>query len=103
MPLPLGLDLQERHECVHLLLHRLEPRERVELRLELLERARRLGTPERIELVGDPVTRLAAAGREPVTQDAEAACDVFEGIPGHLASFCPSDEGLSRRRAGTIR
>jgi len=41
MLLPPGLHLQERDESVYLLLHRLEPNERVELGLQLGERTRR--------------------------------------------------------------
>ena len=48
VPLPLRLDLQERHQRPHLLLDAIEPNERVELGLELLHRPRRLGAPELI-------------------------------------------------------
>ena len=60
--LPARLHLEERDERAHLLLDRREPDERVELRLELLERPRRLG-PVEAELLGDPVERRLARGR----------------------------------------
>ena len=60
--LPARLHLEKRNERAHLLLDRREPDERVELRLELLERPRRLG-PVEAELLGDPVERRLAGGR----------------------------------------
>ena len=45
-----GLHAQERDERPHLLLDRLEPRQRVELRKQLVERASRLLAPEQIEI-----------------------------------------------------
>ena len=85
MPLALCLHLQEGDERAHLFLHRVEPDERVELGLELGQRPRRLRAPQRVELVGDPVRRIAAAGRlgEPLADDPQSAGYVFEGIPRH--------------------
>ena len=60
VPLRSRLHLQEGDERPHLLLHRLQPDERVELGLQLGHRPRGLGPPK---LVGDPFRRVAAAGR----------------------------------------
>ena len=60
VPLPLGLHLQEGNERPHLFLHGFEAGQRVELVLQLRERLPRFGLAERIDLVGDPVGRLAA-------------------------------------------
>ena len=49
------LHLEERDEGAHLLLHGLEPDQRVELGLELVHRTGRLRLAQRVELVGDPV------------------------------------------------
>jgi hypothetical protein len=54
--LPARLHLEESDERAHLLLDRGEPDERVELRLQLLQRPRRLG-PVETELLRDPVER----------------------------------------------
>ena len=50
-----GLNLQERDQCAHLLLHGREPDQRVQHRLELLEPAHLLGAAQSLELVGHPV------------------------------------------------
>src|SRR6185312_17270159 len=44
------LHAQERDECPHLLLHQLEPRQRIELLEELLQRPRRLLAAQRVEI-----------------------------------------------------
>jgi hypothetical protein len=89
--LPLGLHLQERDEGVHLLLDGLEPRQGVELGLELLQRPRRLRAPELVELVGDPVTRVTAARGQAL---AEGAGDVFQWVSGHAGSIVPLERGF---------
>ena len=62
--LPARLHLEEGDERAHLLLDRLEPDERVELGLELLQRPGRLW-PVEAELLRDPVERCLARGRPP--------------------------------------
>ena len=68
------LHAQERDQPPHLLLHRLEPRQRVELREQLLERARRLLAPQHVEveLLADLRAQLLAERLQPL-----------EGIRGH--------------------
>jgi len=74
------LHLQEGDQRPHLLLHRLEPDEGVELGLQLLERARVLdGWPPQVEAVG-PVGFAAQPLPHVVAQDLEAADDVVEWI-----------------------
>src|SRR5262249_24341670 len=95
--LALRLHLQERDERVHLLLHRLEPGQRVELSLQLLERPRGLGPAQRVELVRDPVTWVTPACGEPLAQ---RPWDILEWVSCHAGSFCRSSEGLARARWG---
>ena len=82
VPLPLGLHLQEGHECADLVLDRLQSDQGVELRLELRQRPRLLGPPE---LVGNPVGRVWGARGlgQAFAQNPQAAGDVLEGIPSH--------------------
>ena len=69
-----SLHPQERDERPHLLLDRLEPRQRVELCKQLLERPSRLLAPEHveIELLADLGAQLLAERLQPL-----------EGIRGH--------------------
>src|SRR6478609_7485524 len=101
MPLALRLHLQKGDERVHLLLDGLETRQRVELGLELLERAGRLRPTQRVDLVGDPVTRVTAPLRQTVAEDAQAARDIFEGVSGH-AAIVPLERGFTLNPAAGI-
>src|SRR6266498_3520065 len=58
--LPLGLHLEEGDERPHLLLDGFEAGQRIELVLQLGERLPRFRLAQRVDLVGDPVGRLAA-------------------------------------------
>ena len=94
------LHLQEGDERAHLLLDRVEADERVELRLQLVERALRLGVAA-LELVGDPVAgRLGAAFLR--------SCSPSERTPRRMSSIgfgtpevCPRAAG--RHGSGTGR
>ena len=109
MPLPFGLDLQERHEGADLLLDGVESDQLVELGLEFRHRPGRLGPPE---LIRDPVGRVRGPGGlgQPLAENPEPAGHVFEWI-GH-AGIVPtrswrghSKQGFasSWRRVGPIR
>ena len=66
---PPRLNLQERDECPHLLLHRREADERIELRLQLLDRTGRLRARQR---VADDLERLrAGADGEPIAEQSQ--------------------------------
>jgi hypothetical protein len=82
------LNLQERHERPHLLLHGLEPHERVQFGLQLVESlsflrsASALGL-EALQLIGEPFSLRAGALAEPVAQHAQRAAGLVERISWH--------------------
>src|SRR4051794_9167329 len=92
--LALGLHLEKGDERPHLLLHRLEPDEGVELRLELRHRPRRLRPPE---LIRDPFRGIAAARRlgQPLSQHLQAPGDILEWFSRHTL-ILPVRLGLKR-------
>ena len=82
------LNLQEGDEGPHLLLHRLEPNEGVELGLQLRERKRR----QRLaQALGDPVDGIGACAlAQPIPDHLEAALDVVERVRAHSRDqVCP--------------
>src|SRR6476620_11569275 len=103
VPLTLGLNLEKSDERPHLLLHRLEPDESVELSLELGHRPRRLRPPE---LIRDPFRRIAAARRlgQPLSQHLQTPGHILEWFPCHGA-IVPLKRGITPQvdgRAGRL-
>jgi hypothetical protein len=77
---PAPLDLEERDQRAHLVLHGLEADEGVELPLELRQRASGLGTGK---LVVHPVDERVAAARrdrDAIAQEPQTTRDVLDGI-----------------------
>src|SRR5581483_9276517 len=85
--LPAGLHAQERDERANLLLDRLEARERIELREQLLERPRRLLAPEHVEL-----ELLADLGAELLAERLQT----LQGVRGHTGTV-PGTHGAASR------
>jgi hypothetical protein len=83
-----ALHLEERHESVDLLLHRLEPDERVELRLELRERSRlRHGRArlraDPVELAREPLAFRSAGLAQALAEAPERAAGFLERVQRH--------------------
>src|SRR6266511_2188464 len=114
--LPARLHLEERDQRAHLLLHRVEPDQRVELGLKIVERALLLlprhaelirkivadgladALAERAQRVGGVVERVAAHAGTLSTTDRSEGLSLGHGGPGHVRRTVPE---ARRARTGS--
>jgi hypothetical protein len=92
--LPQRLHLQERDERVHLLLHRLEAHQAVELGLQLLQALLVFDLPgpfrlKTLELVGQPLALRPRALAQPLAEHAERAAGFVQRVSRHEPDGTP--------------